>query len=91
MIHFADFGSAWAVIHLFSLFAAVLVRIHIGGRFEGFAQAVFLVCLTAIGLTTVLSYRDCLQMWPLSAVTLAIMIVVAVVDFSSTRSYPVES
>jgi len=91
MIHSTGFGSAWVVLHLLGLFVSVMVRAHLGGRFEGLVQTGFLVCLTAIGLTTVVGYHDCLQMWPLSAVTLALMIVVAVVDFSATRSLPVKS
>jgi len=91
MIDSTGLGSAWIVIHLLGLFASVMLRMHLGGRFEGLVQTGFLVCLTAIGLTTVVGYHDCLQMWPLSAVTLSLMIVMAVVDFSTTRAVPVES
>jgi len=91
MIDSTGFGSAWIVIHLLGLVASVTVRMHLAGRFEGIVQAGFLVSLTAIGLTTVVSYHECLQMWPLSAVALSVMIVMAVVDFGESRSLPAES
>ncbi len=91
MIDSTGFGSAWIVIHLLGLAASVMVRMHLGGRFEGLVQAGFLVSLSAIGLTTVVGYHECLQMWPLSAAALSVMIVMAVVDFGESRSLPAES
>jgi hypothetical protein len=88
MIDSTGFASAWIVIHLLGFVASIMVRMHLGGRFEGLLQAGFLVSLTAIGLTTVVGYHDCWQMWPVSAVTLAVMIVLSVVDFGTTRSVP---
>jgi len=91
MIHSTGFDAAWIAIHLLGLVVSVMVRMHLGGRFEGLLQVGFLVCLTAIGMITVLAYYDCLQMWPLSAMTLSLMIVTSVVDFETTRSLPAES
>jgi len=85
------FGLAWIAVHVLGIVASALVRMHLGGRFESLVQAGFLVCLLAIGLTTVIGYHECLQMWPLSAVTLALMIVMAVVDFNTGHSLPAES
>jgi len=82
---------AWIAVHLLGIVASVMVRMHLGGRFEGLVQAGFLVCLIAVGLTTVIGYHDCLQMWPLSAVTLSAMIVTSVVDFDTTHSLPAET
>ncbi len=82
------FGLAWIAVHVLGIVAAALVRMHFGGRFEGLVQAGFPVCLIAVGLATVVGYHECLQMWPLSAVTLALMIVMAVVDFNTGHAAP---
>lgn len=85
------FGLAWIAVHLLGIVASVMVRMHLGGRFEGLVQAGFLACLMAIGLTTVVGYHECLQIWPLSAVALTLMIVMAVVDFNTSGPLSVES
>jgi len=82
------FGLAWIAVHVLGIVASFLVRMHLGGRFEGLVHAGFLVCLIAIGLVTVVGYHECLQMWPLSAVTLSLMIVMSVVDFTAGHAAP---
>jgi hypothetical protein len=47
---------------------------------------VFLACMPLIALATVIGQQLCLMIWPLSAATLAMMIVLATADFSSRRS-----
>lgn len=78
--------AAWILIHFIGLTAAWVVRMHFGHRSEGLAQVVFLGCLPLIALATVVGQQLCLSIWPLSAATLATMIVLATADFSSRRS-----
>jgi len=59
-----------------------MVRIHAGLKSEGLAHAMFLVSFCSIVLATVVELGCHSTIWTFSAGTLAIMIVVAVVDFS---------
>ncbi len=59
-----------------------------GGRFEGLVQCGYLFSLTLVALTTLFGYYVCFQMWPLSAVILSLMIVMAILDLGSGRSMP---
>ncbi len=86
MTHPTGFASAWIVMHLAAIVISLMVRMHLASRFEGLIQCAFLVSLTMIGLSTVIGYYECLEMWPVSAVTLSLMIVMAIVDFDSNRS-----
>ena len=76
----------WLAIHLSGIAATLLVRMQLGRRYEGLAQLGFLFSLTGVALSTVVGYHACQQMWSLSAVTLAVMIVMAVVDFEGGGS-----
>ncbi len=78
--------AAWILIHFVGLAAAWMVRIHAHRRSEGLAQLVFLACMPMIALATVVGQQLCLTIWPLSAATLAVMIVLATADFSPRRS-----
>lgn len=78
--------ASWIILHFVGLAAAWVVRMHAGRRREGLAQIVFLFCLPLIALATVVGQHLCLTMWPLSAATLAVMIVLATADLSSRRS-----
>jgi hypothetical protein len=78
--------AVWILIHFVGLATAWLVRLHSGRRSEGLAQVVFLACMPLIALATVIGQQLCLTIWPLSAATLAMMIVLATADFSSRRS-----
>jgi len=84
------FGLLWIGIHLIGLFAAWLVRAHDGRRFELFVQGGFFTSLLAVAITTVIGHICCLEMWPLSAVTLALMIVLPLVDWGTSPSVAVE-
>ncbi len=76
-------GLLWIAIHLLGLVAAWLVRMHEGRRYEALAQGGFFTSLLAVAVTIVVGQLCCLEMWPWSAVTLAIMIVLAIVDLGS--------
>ncbi len=80
-------GLLWIVVHLLGLLAAWMVRMHTGKRFEALMQVGFFTCLVAVSLTTVVGHFCCLHMWPLSALTLASMIVLAIVDFGVAESH----
>ena len=86
MTFFAGLQAAWILIHFLGLTAAWMVRLHSHRRSEGLAQVVFLACLPVIALATVVGQQLCLAVWPLSAATLAVMIVMATADLSPRRS-----
>jgi hypothetical protein len=76
-------GTLWIAIHLFGLLAAWLVRTHDGRRYELLIQGGFFTSLLAVAVTTVIGHVCCLEMWPLSAITLALMIVLAIADLGA--------
>ncbi len=86
MNYFTGFGLAWIAIHVLGIVASWLVRMQLGNRYEGPVRLGFLVCLPTIAITTVVGYHFCMEMWPLSAITLCLMIVMAILDFGDTSS-----
>jgi len=78
-------GTLWIAIHLLGLLAAWMVRMHDGRRYELFVQGSFFTLLLAVAVTTVVGHVYCLEMWPLSAVTLALMIVLAIVELGTVN------
>ena len=78
--------AVWISVHLLGLTAAWLVRTKSGRRGEGLAQLGFLACLPLIAMATVVGQHLCLAFWPLSAGTLAVMIVMAIADFGPRSS-----
>lgn len=78
---FPGFYALWICIHLLGLTAAWLVRMYAGHRLEGWICLAFLATMPLIAVATVVGQQVCLSLWPLSACTLAIMIVAATVDF----------
>ena len=86
MTFFTGLQAVWFIIHFLGLAAAWIVRMHTHRPGEGLAQLAFLACLPMIALATVVGQQLCLTIWPLSAATLAVMIVLATADFSPRRS-----
>jgi hypothetical protein len=80
---------AWIAVHLFGLTAACLVRIYAGARAEGLWQGTFLVGLAAVAVVTLAGVQCSWPLWTLSAVTMAVMIVVAIGDFRTPQHEPV--
>ena len=85
VLGFADLGltsigTLWIAIHLLGLLATWMVRMHDGQRYERFVQGGFFTLLLAVAAATVIGHVCCLEMWPLSAVTLALMVVLAIAD-----------
>lgn len=85
-------GLLWIAIHLLGIFAAWLVRLPASRRYAILVQGGFFTLLLAVSVTTLVGHVCCLEMWPLSAVTLALMIVMAIVDLGSEDSdaFPIE-
>ena len=83
---FAGFYAIWISVHLLGLTAAWFVRMYAGHRLEGLAAITFFACLPLIAIATVIGQNVCLALWPLSACTLAVMIVTATVDLGSGES-----
>ena len=77
---------AWLAIHFVGLASVWMVRMQAGMKAEGLAQLMFLTSFCAVFLTTVVGLGLGTFNWTFSAGTLAIMIVVAVADFSPARS-----
>lgn len=79
-------GMLWVALHLMGLLATWMLRINCGNRYEAVSQGSFLIFLSGVALATVVGQFCCLEFWPLSAVTLALMIVMAVMDLGTSRS-----
>ena len=90
---FSGFTLLWITIHCIGLIAAWMVRMHTGGRYEALVQGGFFTSLLAVAMTTVIGHLCCLEMWPFSAVTLSLMIVLAIVELggSEASSISIES
>jgi hypothetical protein len=82
MILATGLPAIWISMHLVGLAAAWLVRLHAGRRREGLAQLGFFACLPLVASATIVGQQMCLTGWPLSAATLAVMIVLATADLS---------
>ncbi|MEM8944728.1 MAG: hypothetical protein AAGD11_06045 [Planctomycetota bacterium] len=81
----SGFGLLWIAVHLFGLVAAWMVRWHTRRRFVALLQSVFFLSLLAVAATTMVGHVCCLEMWPLSGLTLGVMIVVAIVDLGVSK------
>ena len=78
----------WITIHLLGLVAAWGLRMLSGSRFETLTQSCFLLTLLLVSLTTLVGHVCSFELWHLSAATLALMILLAVVDFRLDRPLP---
>ena len=76
----------WICVHFFGLLASWLVRMYAGHRHEGYVSLLFLISLPLIASATFIGQYCCMTLWPLSACTLAIMIVTATLDFGRNES-----
>ena len=70
----------WAAIHLIGLASTFLIRAYVGRKGEAPLQAVYLLGLAGVALATLAGEQLAWPLWILSAFTLALMLVVAVVD-----------
>ena len=83
----------WISIHFAGLITAWMVRMRAGRRYEVLVQSSFFTALLAVAMTTVVGHWCCLEMWPFSALTLSMMIVLAIVELGSpeSSSFSIES
>ena len=90
---FNGITGIWISIHFIGLIAAWMVRMSAGRRYEVLVQGSFFTALLAVAMMTVVGHWCCLEMWPFSAVTLSLMIVLAIVELGSheTGSISIES
>ena len=86
MTSFAGFYALWISVHFLGLATAWMVRMYAGHRLEGFMALIFLASLPMIALATLVGQHFCLTAWPLSACTLAVMIVMATLDVGTDDS-----
>jgi hypothetical protein len=80
----------WIGLHFLGLAAAWMVRIHAGMKSECLAHAMFLASFCSIVLATVIGLKCHSTNWTFSAGILAIMIVSAVFDFSSSKGHTMQ-
>lgn len=69
-------------MHVVGLAAAWMARSQAGRRREGLAQLGFFACLPLVASATIVGQQMCLAGWPLSAATLAAMIVLATAELN---------
>ena len=80
----------WIGLHFLGLAAVWMVRIHAGLKSEGLAHAMFLASFFSIVLATVVELNCHSTNWTFSAGILALMIIVAVVDFRPHKRHTVQ-
>jgi hypothetical protein len=78
----------WAALHLVGLAATFLVRAYAGAKAETPLQALYLFCLSGLGIATLAGEQFGWHLWIISAFTMGIMIVAAVADFSVQEFEP---
>jgi hypothetical protein len=85
----ADEGLLFAgvtAIQVLGILALMLARVGQRSNSPGLFQALFLFCLTVVGLSAVVGAGYGSGYWIVSGVTLAIMVVGGTLDCSGTRS-----
>jgi hypothetical protein len=70
----------WLVLHALALALAWGTRVATGSRMEFAMQLAFLVVMAAIGGAALVGQRVDIEIWPVSAVILMAMVLMAVVD-----------
>ena len=91
MDNFSEFairalGSLWIAVHLLGLFSSWMVRARAGRSYELLAQGSFFVAMLAVAITTVIGHLCCQSLWPLSAITLTLMVILAVVELGTAEA-----
>ena len=82
----------WLVLHALALALAWGTRVASGSRMEFAMQMTFFVVMAAIGGAALVGQRVDIEIWPVSAVILMAMVLMAVIDFRRVgESTPVSS
>ena len=71
----------WFVLHALALALAWGTRLAAGSRIEFLMQLTFLAVMAAIGGAALVGQRVDIEIWPVSAVVLMVMVLMAVIDF----------
>jgi hypothetical protein len=70
----------WLLLHALALALAWGTRVATGSRMEFAMQLAFLVAMAAIGGAALVGQRVDIEIWPVSAVVLMVMVLMAVID-----------
>ena len=70
----------WLVLHALALALAWGTRVATGSRMEFAMQLAFFVVMAAIGGAAMVGQRVDVEIWPVSAVILMVMVLMAVID-----------
>jgi hypothetical protein len=70
----------WLVLHALALALAWGTRVVTGSRMEFAMQLAFLVAMAAIGGAAIVGQRVDIEIWPVSALILMVMVLMAVID-----------
>jgi hypothetical protein len=79
----------WVALHVIGLLLACLVRIYAGTTAESPLQGLFLLGLAGVAVATLAGEQFSWPLWPLSATTLSVMIVVAIADCRTAQHEPI--
>jgi len=73
--------ASWLILHMGALALALATRISVGSRIEPAMQAVFFAIMATLGAAAWICREIEIEVWPVSAVTLIVMVLTAVIDF----------
>jgi hypothetical protein len=74
----------WLVLHALALALAWGTRVATGARIQFVMQLAFLLAMAAIGIAALIGQRIDIEIWPVSAVILMAMVLLAVIDLRRT-------
>jgi hypothetical protein len=79
--------AAWIVLHVAAITIAYATRIATGSSFEGLVQFAFFTAMLVMGAAIWACQQVHAGAWGLSAVTLIVMVLTAVVDFRKLHDH----
>jgi len=71
---------AWITLHALALASAWGTRVATGSRMESVLQLAFLAAMAIVGGAALVGRQIDIDVWPASAVTLMVMVIMAVID-----------
>ncbi|HEX2475808.1 MAG TPA: hypothetical protein VHK01_13740 [Lacipirellulaceae bacterium] len=71
---------AWVMLHALALASAWGTRVATGSRMESVLQLAFLAAMAIVGAAALVGRQIDIDVWPASAVTLMVMVIMAVID-----------
>jgi hypothetical protein len=70
----------WVTLHALALASAWGTRVATGSRMESVLQLAFLAAMAMVGGAALIGRQIDIDVWPASAVTLMVMVIMAVID-----------